>query len=219
MLITLIGMIQKMTVQIRLNTFETNSSSMHSIVISKTEGYYTPDEIKDEIWINNGVWDINRLDFGRSPFELITTFTGKVRYAIAEFCGSYIDQDRAAIKFKQIEDIVFKACPDIKEIDLPIGSWHSQNYDDIDYGYIDHESAGLLTNFLNKKQISLEEFLTKKAYWIVIDGDEYYIWDHMKEVRAIDKNMIVYDTQDDYSKDSPEPDEGMSCNKYGKKEE
>ena len=37
-----------MKTQIRMNCFESNSSSMHSIVTSKTTGMYTPEEFARE---------------------------------------------------------------------------------------------------------------------------------------------------------------------------
>ena len=49
-----------------------------------------------------------------------------------------------------------------------------------DVGCIDHQSAGLLRNFLKKEGISLKEFLTNRKYIIVIDGDEYNEWDELK---------------------------------------
>lgn len=41
-----------------------------------------------------------------------------------------------------------------------------------EYGCVDHQSEGLLQNFLRNHNISLEEFLTDSAYVVVIDGDE-----------------------------------------------
>ena len=41
------------------------------------------------------------------------------------------------------------------------------------YGYVDHQSTGLLQGFLKRKGITLEEFLSDTRYVIAIDGDEY----------------------------------------------
>lgn len=58
-------------------------------------------------------------------------------------------------------------------------------------GYVDHESADLLHSFLQKENITLEEFLTNKKYCIVIDGDEYHEWTKMKNTVLINKDNIV----------------------------
>ena len=61
-----------MKLQIRQNVFETNSSSMHSLVVKNTEDEYeTHGEIASQILINEGtwsIWDEDALTFGRTPF-------------------------------------------------------------------------------------------------------------------------------------------------------
>ena len=62
-------------------------------------------------------------------------------------------------------------------------------------GTIDHQSAGLLTNFLKDKRISLKEFLTNKKYVVVIDGDELCDFDRYLRSGLIDRSFIteIYD--------------------------
>ena len=62
-------------------------------------------------------------------------------------------------------------------------------------GMIDHQSAGLLKNFLSDKGISLQEFLTNKKYVIVVDGDEYEDFDRYLKAGLINKDFIeeIYD--------------------------
>lgn len=57
-------------------------------------------------------------------------------------------------------------------------------------GMIDHQSAGLLQNFLKETGISLKEFLTNKKYIIVIDGDEYQSWERYKTAGIINTDNI-----------------------------
>lgn len=61
-----------------------------------------------------------------------------------------------------------------------------------DLGGIDHQSMGLLKNFLKKHDVSLEDFITNSKYIIVQDGDEYDIY--RKELRShiIDTDRIEY---------------------------
>ena len=68
-----------------------------------------------------------------------------------------------------------------------------------DIGMIDHQSMGLLRNFLMDQNISLKEFLTNKRYVVVIDGDEYDDWGKLKASGFIDMDFIVseYTTTDE----------------------
>lgn len=79
---------------VRAGAFETNSSSMHSIAVMKDNDAFTGMYTKDEIfgrYDHDGVIDLDRgnTDFGRYPFEMLTTFKDKLRYVIAAFCGGY----------------------------------------------------------------------------------------------------------------------------------
>ena len=104
-----------MKYQIRKGCFETNSSSMHSLIITKENENVrmTQEEIRDEFYLNEDwykerhkddekeiveirPWDN---DFGRSPFTVLASFEDKLAYAIAEYCGdnyrmkSYIEAE------------------------------------------------------------------------------------------------------------------------------
>ena len=75
-------------IQIRSNCFETNSSSSHSLIITKGDaGHYTPKEAYDELyWMNDdGTWSPSSDDmyFGRSPFKVLSSFKDKLCYAYA----------------------------------------------------------------------------------------------------------------------------------------
>ena len=111
-----------MKFQIRQGVFETNSSSIHSIVVKKTFDYYTKEEAQEEIYVRkSGKWTIyeDDLNFGRSPFEIMGSFKRKIHYAIAALCGSYLPKEKAEIELKEIEHIVKKYIPEIKLIELP----------------------------------------------------------------------------------------------------
>lgn len=93
-----------MKYQIRKSVWETNSSSMHSLIITKKNSNVrmTQEEIRDEFYLNDP-WYIERHkddekeivkidpwhnEFGRSPFNVLITFIDKLAYAIAEYCGN-----------------------------------------------------------------------------------------------------------------------------------
>lgn len=104
-----------MKYQIRKGCFETNSSSMHSLIVTKKNSNVrmTQEEIRDEFYLNedwykdrhkNDEKEIVKIDpwdnvFGRSPFTVLTTFRDKLCYAVAEYCGnnysikSYLEAD------------------------------------------------------------------------------------------------------------------------------
>ena len=169
--------------QIRSCVFETNSSSMHSLVIKKSGGYYTYEEACEYIYIHDGVWNIrneDHLTFGRSPFGYLNTFESKVRYAIASLCCHRKDAEKL---FKKIESIVCEIIPDCHKIELPT-KWHN---DDPCYGWVDDD---ILSPFLKNKNISVKEFLTNKKYVVIVDGDEYCIWEDLKDSGLVNIDEI-----------------------------
>lgn len=109
-----------MKYQIRKSVWESNSSSMHSLIVTKKNENMrmTQSEIRDEFYLNedwykerhkNDKKEVIKIDpwdneFGRSPFNVLVTFRDKLAYAIAEYCGgnytiqSYID---AGIRFNE----------------------------------------------------------------------------------------------------------------------
>lgn len=93
-----------MKYQIRKSVWESNSSSMHSLVVIKKNSNVrmTQEEIRHEFHLDS-VWAkeryekegkeillINPLEnnFGRSPFSVLTSFREKLSYAVAEYCGN-----------------------------------------------------------------------------------------------------------------------------------
>lgn len=174
--------------QIRRNVFETNSSSMHSLVISKEDRLLTKDELSDGMYLNkDGVWDIwmdDDLYFGRSPFQCLATFESKVRYAIASLCGWRSDEEKKAT-FEKIKSIVFEAIPKCTDVKLPRDSYYEK--EKIVYGSVDDD---ILSGFLEKNNIELKDFLLNKKYIVIVDGDEYCIYDELKKSGIINKNNI-----------------------------
>ena len=163
--------------QIRNGIFETNSSSMHSLVIKKDGGYYSEQEVLDDIWAHNDEWSIwdHDLEFGRSPFKCLCTFGSKVRYAIASLC-SY--RDNAQDVLDEISAIVYEVVPSVTHVKVPKVSHWGKSKAETYYGYVDED---ILTGFLQHEGITLKEFLTNKKYVVIVDGDEYCIWDDVKQ--------------------------------------
>lgn len=234
--------------QIRRGVFESNSSSMHSLTVMKKDGKYTPEEILEEIYLHKDretgeehcVWEPweHDMEFGRSPFRALGTFTNKWLYALASMVGEYNDET-----YKELERIAFEYIPGLKKIKLPTcrGSVINKDYKDnkdtsdeyvqkngkteeelleflgqkeklwgmeINYwegkdgwwgydkpytGYVDEN---VLSGFLKKENITLEEFLINKKYVVICDGDEYGYYGDMKKIGLIDLNAIDHEYPD-----------------------
>lgn len=220
-----------MKIAIRKGMFETNSSSMHSLCITKSEEKFSPDEIRGSLYHYDKednwklAWDTDDMNFGRYPFAMLTDFDERLRYIIAEYCGWEKDPKK---NLDMIEDIIRKHCPDFTQLDLPKETiveyilengqkttdnwkiledeydgnlychddgkkikvidreWHNEPF----YGDIDHQSSGMIKNFIKKENITLEDFIMNKRYIIIIDGDEYRVWDKHLNSGLIDKAFI-----------------------------
>lgn len=182
--------------QVRLNTFETNSSSSHSFVITDFEGRYSQEEIMSHVCLwNDGkaiMWE-SSLEFGRSPFDFLNTFESKTRYAIASSNGRLVPQ---------IVEVWKKYIPGFShfEFDEKYRVWdeEKQEYVETDddnpvyeYGYTDDF---MIEEWLKKYNVSVEDFLTMKRYIVVCDGDEYKTWDKVRDSGLMDTSHIIHDS-------------------------
>ena len=164
-----------MKLTIRKGMFETNSSSMHSIIITKNNDSYDEKELK----VYKGILRFldDDLEFSRYPFQFLNTWRSKVAYAIASYCQEYEVNDKDAKEFiSKLEDIIKKHVEDFDHIELPDPE---DTY--YPYGYVDHQSEGLLQKFLSEENVTLEDFIFTPKYIVVIDGDEYCIFNSMKK--------------------------------------
>ena len=215
--------------QIRRGVFETNSSSMHSLVVKKVSEYFTEQEVRDSMYVNDeGMLHTYHDDlyFGRTPFQVLISIKDKAFYALASMCR-YKDDE----VYKEVCDTIRSYIPEFKDIELQIeASTHSKdyytkesmdnwfgegNYTDIgDYyvswgyntGSVDED---ILSEFLKKENISIAEFLKNKRYIVIVDGDEYCIYKDMKRCGLINKNEIEkeYAPGDWMSEENKEEDE------------
>ena len=182
-------------IQIRDNTFETNSSSSHSLIITDFDGKYTPEEMMKNIYL----WDDketrmyeSNLEFYRSPFSLLATFESKSRYAIASSDGRLADE---------VEKIWYKYIPNFNgfEFDMKTEEYDYDKKDWVDLdepkpiygGTDDYQIEGWLKSY----NVSLEDFLTMRRYMVVCDGDEYREWYHILDSGLVDKSHIVHDSE------------------------
>ena len=183
--------------QIRRNVFETNSSSSHSLVITTDNEHYTREEINKNFYVTKKgivrLWE-SSLEFYRSPFDMLVTFKDKLRYAIASSNGNLVDECREICK-KYVDGFI-----DF-EFDTKDYVWDSEVKDYVETnepipnygGTDDYQIEGWLKSY----NVSLEEFLTNKRYIIVVDGDEYQIFDHIKKSGLFDTSKIIHDSYEE----------------------
>lgn len=170
-----------MKYQIRWGCHETNSSSMHSLILTKKNNNIrmTQEEIRDEFYLNKewykerhkddekeiveiDPWDN---DFGRSPFTVLSSFRDKLAYAIAEYCGDNYRME-SYLKAEKTFDEVFK--PLLIRL---IGC------DDIEWGKWDYK------------------------YFVVYSDDNAEFFDEFKEVPYEKLIYIDKPERDDFSDD------------------
>lgn len=112
-----------MKYQIRKSVWESNSSSMHSLIVTKKNSNVrmTQEEIRSEFYLDedwykerhkNDYEEIVKIDpwdnnYGRSPFTILSSFSDKLSYAIAEYCGENY-RIASYVKAENVFDEVFK---------------------------------------------------------------------------------------------------------------
>ncbi len=233
---------------IRYGIFESNSSSEHSICITKNDRHVGPKDFiydgdypEDYVYLNKDgelsfLNDV-REGYGRYPFKILTTVEDKLQYAMCSYLGRlYPDDPEFEKLYNMFDDMVREIIPgctglnihkydfdlytdvdgnEILRKDLKYDHWDKENditvyyyldkngnkqiaklneetyMDAPEIGAIDHQSNGLLQNFLKDKNIDLKEFLTNKKYVVVIDGDE--LQDFRKYLKSgfINKDFIT----------------------------
>lgn len=245
-----------MKCQIRLRSWESNSSSAHSLLIMKNHQMMTQKEIRDEYYLDED-WNQNRKnilrldsydnEYGRS-FNVLTSFRDKLSYALASVCGSCYSLEsyiRGGDTFYEVFEPLLKRLIGVDEVEPYMDSrnfhvysdsvtddleqdyttyegvpyddliyninWNKEGHEDEDYyeeicksgrkqeeiwleipefGSVDHQSAGLLQGFLEKYNITLEDYLIRKDIIVIIDGDERCIFNTMLGSGIVDKNAI-----------------------------
>jgi hypothetical protein len=182
-------------IQIRDNTFETNSSSSHSLIITDFDGKYTPKEMMKNIYLWNGNKDRmyeSNLEFYRSPFSLLATFESKSRYAIASSDGRLADEVEK-IWHKYIPNFNgFKFDMKTEEYDYDKKEWVDLDEPKPIYGGTDDYQ---IEGWLKSYNVSLEDFLTMRRYMVVCDGDETREWYHILDSGLVDKSHIIHDSE------------------------
>jgi hypothetical protein len=208
--------------QIRRSVFETNSSSMHSLIIMKENAYYTEEEVRQQLQLSEAGMlrqDERDTDFGKSPLRVLTTMKDKIFYTMGALCKYKNDE-----VYREICDAIRSYIPEFVDIDLklrisiyPKWKWSEEeirneygpgNYmdkgsawyvKDYELGYVNRGSN--LQSFFEEYGITVREFLCNKRYVVVTDGDEDRIYFGMKALGLINDEEIEVE----YTPDAPDP--------------
>lgn len=177
---------------IRQNTFETNSSSMHSLCIVKNPVPY--DKYDANLLSYEGCDKFNLFDccdnayFERYPFQVLNTPKKKLQYWIAHYVGC-LNQKHV---IKEAIGLVQKITK------LPKNKINLKVYDEDDrrdrpYGYAGFNDTGEdpLT-YIEKNNISMEEFIMNPKYVIIVDGDEYQEFKHLIDSGVVNLDTFTY---------------------------
>lgn len=196
--------------QIRRNVFETNSSSMHSLVIKKDSEYVTYDEAMQDMWLDkDGLMKIygDSIYYGRSPFQILLSMIEKATYVLASKSRHKNDDT-----YNEVVNAIRSVVPEFKdfELDFEVEQWRAETWTEQDmermygkgnftladdkwvvWGYdVGQVDEDILSGFLEKENISIKEFITNKKYIVIVDGDEYCIYKNMKKSGLINIDNI-----------------------------
>ena len=169
-------------INIRKGVFETNSSSSHSIVLMNDDK--PADKKIDADWRVNedGVMDFwfeDDLNFGRTPFDLLTDWYGRLRYAIAS--NGYRPE-----KLDELREVCRKRIKNFKDFKFKEDRWEHGEY----HGYVDHQSLGLLDAALDTFDTNIEDFIFNDKFIVVIDGDEYCVFNTLMHTGMFNKESV-----------------------------
>ena len=104
--------------KIRRNVFETNSSSVHSIVLKHDKPYVS------ELPVSNGTLTVNCKDydgFGRTNTKIISTQMEKVQYLISWISASKyndVNDVKNSWQFDTLLGAIQKIAQDVKDIEI-----------------------------------------------------------------------------------------------------
>lgn len=175
---------------IRYNTFETNSSSMHSLVVVKDPKPYSSDEqfsnyCEDKefnlFWYDEGV-------YGRFPFQVLRTPLDKLRYYVAFYIGA---NKQTELIPKVIDFIHEQTGIAKKKINIKAYNEYESKYEGYGYASINDTGEDVFT-YIEKNNISMEEFVLNPKYIVIVDGDEYQEFKKLFRSNILNANDFEY---------------------------
>ena len=175
---------------VRINTFETNSSSMHSLVVVKDPKPYTSQESLnpygidkrfDLFWCDEGTYE-------RFPFRVMRTPKEKLKYYVAHYIGACKKLDL----IPKVIDFISNQT-NIPKNKIKINIEEDDQTHELNYGYAGINDTGEdVFSYIERNNISMEEFILNPKYVVIIDGDEYQEFKKLFESNILDANSFEY---------------------------
>lgn len=178
----------------RINTFETNSSSMHSLVITKEARPYDEDDKRLGYFAGSSEYELfgccDTHYFERHPFEVLATPKDKLRYYVAHYIG-YKGQTEKIEEVKEFISNITKLSKDQIKITATENKW--SGYEEETYGWAGINDSGEdVFDYIEKYNITLEEFCLNPRYTVIVDGDEYQEFKKLFLKGIINLDNIAY---------------------------
>ena len=179
---------------IRRSVFETNSSSMHSLVIVKKPKPYTKDELN--LFTYNGEYEFNLFydredaNYERAPYRVLRTPLDKLKYYSAYILGTCNKLD----KIGEIKNFINQQTGiDQENINLEHVETHytrsGKEIETRDYGYVSSNDSGEdVFDFVKRKNIDWKDLILNPKYVIIVDGDEYQLFKALFKSNILDAN-------------------------------
>lgn len=167
---------------IRYSTFETNSSSMHSLVVTKSPKKYSARDLAlgyDQDDLENGkpfyLWgwaSEEDMTYERWPFRILSTPLEKLQY----YCAYTLQNYSARPNKKAIKDVtafVMRQTGIKKAKDVILYQRFRENSKNKFYGVVAFNDTGESPmEFIKKNKINWEDFILNPKYIVIVDGDE-----------------------------------------------
>ena len=191
-------------IQVRQSTFETNSSSAHSLIIKPGFDFMTPEEVQEELkWnlyeaegkpgkyiLKMRIYD-GYASYNRYPFQVLSSFWDKLLYLYAHApIRSYPPRGRR--EWTRYQREYYKITNYVKKY-LP---W----LEGVDWSYADEKPTSEAYGFqgaLKKLHLTWYDYLFDRNVIVICDGDEYCVWSGMKKIGLVNvktiKKEVVYD--------------------------
>ena len=191
-------------IQIRQSTFETNSSSAHSLILKPGFDFMSADDVYEELqWklyevegkpgkftLKMRIYD-NDASFDRYPFRVLSRFYDKLLYLYAH-APIRVYPPTEKREWHRYQKQYYKVTNYIKKY-LP---W----LDGVDWSYADEKPSSEAIGFdgaLKKLHLTWYDYLFDRNVIVICDGDEYHVWKGMKKLGLVDmktiKEEVVYD--------------------------
>lgn len=166
-------------INIRRGAFETNSSSVHSFIMLNRDiaiPNYPREESEFGIDEDTMIFYRSELYFDRL-FNILISPKEKAMYAVCAFYKKEGILDEVVSILKSIY-------PKLNKIKLrcPL--------DELRFA-IDEQSQGKLAHFLTTNNITLKQFITDNHIVVILDGDEFCIFEKLQEVGLISDTAII----------------------------